>query len=245
MLNSDLQLSHDVMSRMKGKHKSVKDEENAGFHFIAFVPIDSQIWKLDGLERQPQKICRIVNDDWIRQVKPQIESRMAEYEEGHIEFSILSLVKEPLSGLLSDLAQNAKSLSALSNSELASEESFISAINPAFDEIRLVSELNLCLPDAAFGVTRDMIDQAVILPGVQDAIRSQDISIITQLWKELTIAQASLKTSIGEERLSNQLDQERAEGRRWDYGPAVHDLVSFLARKRFFRTHNTRKNPHT
>lgn len=244
MLNSDLQLSHDVMSRMKGKHKSVKDEETAGFHFVAFVPIDGQIWKLDGLERQPQKICSIINDDWICQIKPQIESRMAEYEEGHIEFSILSLVKEPLSGLFSDLAQNAKSLSALSNTEQASEESFILAINAAFDEIRSGAELNICLPDAAFGVTQDMIDQAVILPGVQDAIQSRNVSIITQLWKHLTIAQAGLKASIGEERLSYQLDQERAEGRRWDYGPAVHDIVFFLARKRFFRTPNIRKSSH-
>lgn len=242
MLNSDLQLSHDVVSKTKGKYKGAKDEESAGFHFIAFVPIDGQIWKLDGLERQPQKVCSIVNDDWICQTKPQIEARMAEYEEGQIEFSILSLVKAPLSGLFSDLAQNAKSLFALSNSEQTSEESFISAISPASGEFCSGSELNVCLPDAAFGLTQDMIDQAIIPQGIHDAIQSRNVSIITQLWKELTIAQATLKGSIGEEQLSNQLDQERAESRRWDYGPAVHDLICFLATKRFFSISNTRKN---
>lgn len=244
MLNCDFQLSHDVVSKTKGKHTSAKEEQTVGFHFVAFVPIDGQIWKLDGLERQPQKVCSIVNDDWIRQTKPQIEARMAEYEEGQIEFSILSLVKEPLSKLFSELAQTVKSLSALLNSDQASEESFMSAIDPANNGIRSGSALNLCLPDVAFGLTQDMIDQAVILPGVQDAIQNRNVSILIQLWNGLTIDQASLKASISEERLSCQWDQERAESRRWDYGPAVHHLVCLLARKQFFRTSNTRNISH-
>lgn len=242
MLSSDLQLSYDVTSKTKGKNKTAKDDESAGFHFIAFVPIDGQIWKLDGLERQPQKICDICNEDWIYQTKPQIEARMAEYEEGQIEFSVLSLVKAPLAGFVSALAQNVKSLFALSKSGQASEDSSILAVNSSCGEFSPGSELNVCMPDAAFGLTQDMIDHAVIPPAVQAAIQSQDLPIITQLWRELTIAQASLKASIGEERLSNMLDQERADSRRWDYGLAVHNIIYLLARKRFFKTTNTRIN---
>lgn len=242
MLSSDLQLSQDVISKRKGKYKNANDDQSAGFHFIAFVPIDGQIWKLDGLERQPQKVCSIENDDWICQTKPQIEARMAEYDEDQIEFSILSLVKAPLAGLVSDLAQNVKSLIALSNSDQVSEKSSILAINPARGDFCFGSELNVCMPDAAFGLTQGMIDQAIIPPAVENAIQKRDASIMAHLWKELKIAQASLKASIGEEQLSNQLDQERAESRRWDYGPAVHNLIYSLARKRFFKTGNTRKN---
>ena len=239
MLNSDLQLSHNVTCKKKGENNP-KDDESAGFHFIAFVPIDGQIWKLDGLERQPQKVCTIEHEDWVCQTKPQIEARMAEYEEGQIEFSVLSLVKAPLAGFVSALAQNVKSLVALSNSEQPSEDSSILAVNPSCGGLRPGSKSTVCMPDAAFGLTQDMIDLAAIPQAVQDAIQSRDMPIITRLMRELTIAQANLKASIGEERLSNQLDQERADSRRWDYGPAIQIIICCLARKRFFKSSNTR-----
>ena len=54
MLNGDLLLKNEATSKGKGKkRKSEEDESESGFHFIAFVPIGSQLWKLDGLERQP------------------------------------------------------------------------------------------------------------------------------------------------------------------------------------------------
>ncbi len=31
-------------------------DDDAAFHFIAFVPIDGEVWKLDGLDRQPERI---------------------------------------------------------------------------------------------------------------------------------------------------------------------------------------------
>ena len=54
MLNGDLLLKNEATSRGKSKkRKSEEDENESGFHFIAFVPIEDQLWKLDGLERQP------------------------------------------------------------------------------------------------------------------------------------------------------------------------------------------------
>lgn len=32
------------------------NEAEAGFHFIAFVPVKGVLWKFDGLERQPQNL---------------------------------------------------------------------------------------------------------------------------------------------------------------------------------------------
>lgn len=55
MLNADLLLENEATAaRGKGKKRSGDEDDNeAGFHFIAFMPIDGQLWKLDGLERQP------------------------------------------------------------------------------------------------------------------------------------------------------------------------------------------------
>lgn len=57
ILNGDLQLKNDAEAKKRGSRtKSAEDESIAGFHFIAFVPIDGKVWKLDGLERQPQNL---------------------------------------------------------------------------------------------------------------------------------------------------------------------------------------------
>lgn len=55
MLNADIQLKNDASTRKKSKAKD-SDEDNAGFHFIAFIPVQNKVWKLDGLERQPQDL---------------------------------------------------------------------------------------------------------------------------------------------------------------------------------------------
>ena len=57
LLNGDLQLKNDASARKNHKvAKGEVDESDAGYHFIAFVPIDGKVWKLDGLERQPQNL---------------------------------------------------------------------------------------------------------------------------------------------------------------------------------------------
>lgn len=56
MLNADLLLKKEATSKQKGQKRKTDEEDNeAGFHFIAFMPIEANLWKLDGLERQP--IC--------------------------------------------------------------------------------------------------------------------------------------------------------------------------------------------
>lgn len=61
MLNADLALSNDASAKKSRKKTDSLnnvdvDPEQAGFHFIAFVPIQGSVWKLDGLERQPMNL---------------------------------------------------------------------------------------------------------------------------------------------------------------------------------------------
>src|SRR5467141_2151306 len=49
-------------------------------------------------------------DKWLDLVKPEIRSRMTEYEEGQIEFSVLSLVRDPILDITRELALNVKCL---------------------------------------------------------------------------------------------------------------------------------------
>lgn len=62
ILNADLALLNDVEKAAKAKKatrrksakgKTKKDEEGLGYHFIAYVPVNGEVWRLDGLQRQP------------------------------------------------------------------------------------------------------------------------------------------------------------------------------------------------
>ena len=60
MLNADLVMKQNVAESAKAAknktHQTSADNGEASFHFIAYVPIQGTVWKLDGLERQPQRV---------------------------------------------------------------------------------------------------------------------------------------------------------------------------------------------
>ena len=64
MLNGDLFLKYAATAgkRSKKMNQGNDNSSDTNFHFIAFVPIDGKVWKLDGLERQPQSIGRMKPD---------------------------------------------------------------------------------------------------------------------------------------------------------------------------------------
>ena len=60
VLNADLALANEVAAskrsrKMSGgtKRRKIKDDHETSFHFVAFVPINGSVWRLDGLQRQP------------------------------------------------------------------------------------------------------------------------------------------------------------------------------------------------
>jgi ubiquitin carboxyl-terminal hydrolase L5 len=56
ILNSDLQLKTEATAKKSRSKDQDDDDDNATFHFIAFMPVMGQLWKFDGLERQPQAL---------------------------------------------------------------------------------------------------------------------------------------------------------------------------------------------
>lgn len=55
ILNADMELKTE--SKNKKRSKGEDDyEPDPSFHFIAFMPVLGQLWKFDGLERQPHAL---------------------------------------------------------------------------------------------------------------------------------------------------------------------------------------------
>ncbi|KAE8414692.1 ubiquitin carboxyl-terminal hydrolase [Aspergillus pseudocaelatus] len=218
MLNSDFQLKHEATSR----------RSRSRFHFIAFVPALGKVWKFDGLERQPQALGPCTPDeDWLGMVKPHLITRMTEYEEDQIEFSILSLVRDPLVDLIGKLAVNIKCLEML-NQRLTTQASAVA--HPELPLASSILENTILGPDKSFDMTRESIDQAIV-PVVLERYNLLSTQEIVEFKQKLCNEQQVLRAAIRDEQQTQRADDDYAAGRRYDYGPAIRTWLRFLARK--------------
>ncbi|KAL2816341.1 hypothetical protein BJX63DRAFT_430349 [Aspergillus granulosus] len=248
ILNSDLHLKNEATSRRNRSKKGGREEndDDAGFHFIAFVPALGKVWKFDGLERQPQALgpsymlwdpedCMADSEagkfepdrDWLTLVKPNIEARMAEYAEGQIEFSVLSLVRDPLPDLVERLTMNIKHLEAIEKAITSHErEETDVGLREPFPENTLLG------PDPSYGVTQNALDQTNVPSGEAKEYLQCTMEQLARHRTERGRAQLELRRMVREEQQSQQKDDDYAAGRRYDYGPAIRTWLRFLARKR-------------
>ncbi|KAJ5154128.1 uncharacterized protein N7500_009567 [Penicillium coprophilum] len=219
ILNSDLQLKTEATTRKK-KGQAV-EESDATFHFIAFMPVMGQLWKFDGLERQPRALGECSEDDWLELVKPNLKERMTAYEKEEIEFSILGLVRDPLPDLINDLAVNVRTLEILNQRAIS--------LCPSSDTLAL--DETVLGPDLSLSLAREDID-AVVIP--QETLNDYQTCSDEQLQgyqQMISRNQRELRARIREEQQSHRSDDEYAAGRRFDYGPAVRTWLRRLAQK--------------
>ena len=154
---------------------------------------------------------------------------MAQYEEGQLEFSILSLARNPLLNLIPKLAENVKSISGLSArlDELKPDwrEFDIASIN---DE----SSSLLDASDAGYGLTQESTDRAELPEDVARLCASEVVEDIIAKRQQLRTAQAELRFCIKEEQQAIRSDEERAAARKCDYGARMQEFVRRVKTKR-------------
>lgn len=157
---------------------------------------------------------------------------MAQYEEGQIEFAILSLVRDPLLNHVSSLAQNMKSIAALSAQlDRVKPDWQDSTAGPTNGHVREPEGLLSC-PDLAYHLTQEEINQAKLPEKVVDLCLNNVASVIIEHRQELLTNQAELRMSIKEEMQSNISDEERAAARSCDYGASMQGFVRKLRLKK-------------
>ncbi|EEH23385.2 hypothetical protein PABG_05596 [Paracoccidioides brasiliensis Pb03] len=234
VLSTDMQLKTEAMKRKsrgkKSKSQDIDDTESV-FHFIGFVPARGKLWKFDGLERQPQNLGECSGDKWLDLAKPEILSRMAEYEEDQIEFSILGLVKDPLIDLKTQLAENIKCIFAIDNQlSTLGLSSLDDATATAVKGNNANGNGNR--HDSFINITQEEMERAGFPEDLRTKYKSATPEELTSYREELVSAQKGIRILISEEQQSQRADEDYAAARRHDYGPAVHTWVRLLARKK-------------
>lgn len=168
-------------------------------------------------------------DDWLSLAKPEILSRMAEYEEDQIEFSILSLAKDPMTEHVANLSSNVKSLSFL-NRRLDELQGSPLAPDNTHGELHNIEE-SILGPDPSFFLNQKDLDHAQVSEDLIGKCKAENPGDILNIKQDLIVRQKALRLLIKEEQQSRQMDEDYAESRTHDYGPAICHWVRLLARK--------------
>ncbi|KAH0543991.1 hypothetical protein FGG08_001758 [Glutinoglossum americanum] len=229
MFNIDMALRNDATAKAQRGGYVGENNGEAGFHFIALVPIGDHVWKLDGLERQPQRLGKIGKRDWLDLATPIIQEMMMRYASDEEQFVLLAVVQDPLKTLQPQLAENIAALDKVNErlNEITPGWREHEAQNDADDNI----EDAIQGPDAAYGITADMIGCALINRAVSTKLGSDKAEKIMALRSELIQEQRMIRSEIRSEEQTQAEEAEKAASRRHDYGAAIHTWLKMLFRK--------------
>lgn len=59
-----------------GDDDGVEYIDNDDYHYVTYIYKNGYVWELDGLKKQPKKICECEKDDWLESAKPYLQDRM-------------------------------------------------------------------------------------------------------------------------------------------------------------------------
>ena len=95
---------------------SSKESEDL-FHFIAYTPINGNLYELDGLQEGPRNHGPCPGDSWLDQVGPIIQERMDRYAGGEIRFNLMAIVDDRIKVYESKMTEYQSQLRALQEKE--------------------------------------------------------------------------------------------------------------------------------
>lgn len=195
-------------------------EENA-HHYIAFVPVDGVVWKLDGMDTNPTRTGTYdeeSGESWINAVSDRIMALMAA---GGDDYGIFAISQCPLVGLRKKICLVDNTLKAVEGrldvaaadwTAFVPEEdreppspSWLSGIGPAQRARFPVSE----------DVRKEMEGEELA------ALLGRRAGLVGEL-RQLVGVYAAEEAEVAEE-------EENAAARRWDYGPAIQKWLEMLA----------------
>lgn len=231
--NSDRKKGQRKQRRITTPDPSDEEDDDTAFHFIAYVPIDGFVWKLDGLDRQPQRLGAIPDGtDWLDVITPVVQDRIATYAAGQIHFGLLGVVRDPMAEHLRGLGSNIKALRAVEGRLDEVKADWRDDNANSANGVSAEAESDLMRgPDEKLGLTQATIDMAEKPNLLEHRLGTSCMVALTKLREELVSKQPMLRGQVKEEQQSQDDDERRAREARFDYGPLIRTWLEMLAEK--------------
>ncbi|KAG0334658.1 ubiquitin carboxyl-terminal hydrolase [Podila humilis] len=99
---------------------NAKEKEDL-FHFVAYTPINGNLYELDGLQEGPRNHGPCPGDSWLEKVGPIIQERMAQYAGDEIRFNLMAVVDDRTKVYKEKLAKYQAQLETVQKAEGSTE----------------------------------------------------------------------------------------------------------------------------
>ena len=216
--------------RKLSKEDDYVDCDDAAFHYIAFVPINGQVWKLDGVDRQPSLVDVISErEDWLQVALTDIEKRIARYADDVNEFGLLAMVHDPIDDCKRRLILNMKKLRTVH--EHLDEFGDGWKMQESAEDQQLMKSTILGPESPIFEITKKLYDGAMICDEFQVTIEGASPGDLLKLRRDIAESQKTLRKDLQEALDQSRSDQEKADQHRFDYGPILETWMRMLAEK--------------
>lgn len=233
MLEADKHLSYkinktqrrlkDKKARRKSTDSAATDDSAEGYeenahHFIAFVPVGNEIWKLDGLDAQPIRMATFDKErgeTWLSAVTDLILAIMAG---GDDDYTIVAMTQSPLLPLRKQASLAIKTIQYTESrlNDLSSDWSSFT-----IDEIAPPQPQMLGIEDQlSTHHIPDTIMATIAGEKMPDLLNRR-----SRLLKELD----QLATNIVSEMQTEAEENQKAAQRRYDCGPVIKVWMEMLA----------------
>ncbi|KAI5859918.1 cysteine proteinase [Durotheca rogersii] len=226
LIAEDLSLDNKFEESLKRTKKKSRGRKNparparkrssleTNYHYIAYVPVDGQVWELDGFQCKP--LClgapEPESESWLDAARAAIQERMMRGAD-FSSYSLLAVCRSPVRGLVADLAANlagARALAARRGPDPGPDPA------PPWDDAARLAQ---------WGLTREAVARAAPPPA---ALADPDPDAAA---RRLAAQRDALEARYAAELAAADEAAEAARGRQRDYTPAIHQWVRALAQK--------------
>lgn len=207
--------------------KETEDENTEGFHFIAYMPIQGHVWRMDGLDKFPQDMGAFTDTpggDWMSIAQTALQTRMMLYEGADIEFNLMAVVHDPTFLQREELTRNMKALQTVDRK-----------LDGVFDDWRAfdgaeTSRDVLVKCSAPLCISAADVEGYTLCSTFAEKLESEtDLLRLIEMRKEIIRDQAPLRGAVRDGMESSKGDEEKARHRRHDYGGFVRAWLGELA----------------
>lgn len=216
------------------------DADESCFHFVAYMPIKSHVWRMDGLDFFPQDMGSFTcggasvqsnhtaggftANSWLDIVQPSLMGRMSQSAGADLSYNLMAVVQNPVFDMREDFTRNIKAIHAI--------DAKLDEIMKGWQELAGAETKGDVVTSSSLelDITQAHLDAAKMAPSLSMEITSQDdgLKLIT-LRQSIIAHQMSLRAAIREAMAVERADEDEVRHSRHDYTGFVRSWLSALA----------------
>ncbi|CAI2164557.1 3718_t:CDS:2 [Funneliformis geosporum] len=207
-----------VVEEASGKPSATVDESVEVYHYIAYVPVDGEVWQLDGLYPHPVSVGKYSDKQrWYDAARDAMRARTRGFYAEQINFVLLAITKDPIN-IKQMRIKECIYLKRIVESVLdeINGEWRVALVNePEFVEVFLTEDEEMEV------AKRDNVTKEIQILNSNRGDVNKLIQLRTNWVDELRVLQKAIERE-------NKLKKVEKERQTFDYGPFIREYISIL-----------------